>query len=238
MGGDLGDAYRQIVMGCCRPIYWFSLEADACIRNNGTVTFLRTPERLIGITAAHVLDEYDRVRTEELMRPQIGNVVVHDLDRRRIATNTRLDIATIDLSDVDPAKFGNDLWPLATWPPMPPEEGRGIMLGGYPGGDRRSIGPLETNWGLFTALGIARTVSDDQITWIVPRGEDVHVGPMELPLHHDLGGISGGPLIASFESAAGLMTYRLAGIVSEAQAQLEYVVARRIDGIRADGSLV
>jgi hypothetical protein len=239
LGGDLGNVYRQIIMGCCRPIYWFSLSAPgAPIRQNGTVTFLRTPDRMLGITAKHVVDGYEVAKDREAVRLQIGNAVVEDLSDRQIATNDRLDIATIDLADIALADFGNDLWPLETWPPMPPEEGRGIMLGGYPGRDRQPVRNMENSWGLFTAIGIARTVSHDQITWIVPREDDVHVGKIEeIPLNYDLGGISGGPLVTSFESRSGIVTHRLAGIVSEAHAALEYVVAKRIDGLRSDGTL-
>ncbi len=234
----MGGVFRQIIMGCCRPIYWFGVAPETEILSNGTITFLQTPAQLIGITAAHVLEGYVAAKAKQQVRVQIANAVVDDLEARRVATNANLDLATVDLTGIPLTNFGNDLWPLQSWPPMPPEEGCGIMLGGYPGQGRQPVRRLENVWGLFTALGIARTVSEDQITWIVPRDEDVHVGAIEkLPPHYDLGGISGGPLISSFESKAGFVTHRLAGIISEAQPALEYVVAKRVDGLKPDGAL-
>ena len=239
VGGSLGDVHRQILMGCCRPIYWFVLDPkDPKILDSGTVTLVRTPVLLLGITAAHVMEGYDVARLKGEMRLQIGNAVINDIDQRRIATSAELDIATLDLTGLNLETIGNEVSPLSSWPPLPPSEGGGITLGGYPGQDRRPVARLENTWGLFTAMGIARSVSHDQITWIIPR-EDEFVVPARhpLPLNYELGGISGGPLISSFESPAGIFSYRLAGIISEAQAQLEYVVAKRADLINADGSI-
>lgn len=237
IGGDLGDVWRQIIMGCCRPIYWFSVAQPTLILANGSVTFIRTPARLLGVTAAHVLEEMERASTRQPIRVQIANHIFNDWAARRIDADHRNDLATLDLSNIPLAHFGNDVVPLESWPPLPPVEGRAIAIGGYPGRDRRPVKLFENNWGLFTALGIARTVSDDQITWIVPPESDVNAGGVqELPPNYDLGGISGGPLIATFETRAGIATYRLSGIVSEAQATLEYVVAKRLDGLGPDGT--
>lgn len=232
LAGDLGDAYRQIIMRCCRPLYWYRLELDAPILANGTVTFVRTPERLLGVTAAHVLLNYLASKGEAATGVQLGTTRIDDLGDRIIRINEARDMATFDLEGFDLARIGGEpIVPLATWPPLPPQEGRGIMLGGFPGLDRQIAGPMEVDFGLFTALGIARRVTDDQITWMVDR--DHGVG--DLPPNYDLGGISGGPLISKFLSN-GIETYRLAGIVSEAQPQLEYVVAKRADILCPDGT--
>lgn len=235
MGGDLGDAYRQVIMGCCRPIFWFGLQPDAPIFDSGTVTFLQTPSLLLGVTAAHVFDGYTKAKCERRIRVQISNAVVDDLEDRLIDIDRKLDVATFDLSRLVLGDVGKGVSPLRSWPPVPPEEGRGIMLGGYPSKDREPVRHLESSWGLFTAIGIARTVSHDQITWIAPD-DGVLVGNPP-PRNQVLGGISGGPLIAAFESKGGLMTYRLAGVISEAQAALEYVIARRVDRLQPDGTL-
>ena len=57
----------------------------------------------------------------------------------------------------------------------------------------------------------------------------------ELQPNTDLGGISGGPVIAAIESPSFLISYRLGGIVSEASSELEKVFAKRADFIREDG---
>ena len=236
LAGDLGDAYRQILMRCCRPIYWYRLERNAPILANGTVTFVRTPERLLGVTAAHVLAGYLGSKVEAPTRVQLGAARIDDLEARIIEINEARDMATFDLEDFDLVQIGGEpIAPLESWPPLPPEENRGIMLGGFPGGDRQIIAPMEVDFGLFTALGTARRVTDDQVTWMVDRDNGVVEG--DLPPHYDLGGISGAPLISKF-FRNGIESYRLAAIISEAQPQLEYVVARRADVLRADGTFL
>ena len=57
VAGDLGDVYRGIVANCVAPLYWHSPTSDGQlhIHSNGTLTFVRTSECIIGVTAAHVL---------------------------------------------------------------------------------------------------------------------------------------------------------------------------------------
>jgi hypothetical protein len=74
------------------------------------------------------------------------------------------------------------------------------MLAGYPAVDRHQPKPMEVNWGLFTAIGLARRVIGEQITWVPERDQDCVIS--DLPPNHRLGGTSGGPLIAWFESLA------------------------------------
>jgi hypothetical protein len=94
---------------------------------------------------------------------------------------------------------------------------------------------MEGDWGLFTALGIARRVIRDQITWVAERSAGVST---DLPPNHRLAGISGGPLIGLFESASRLTHHTLSGIISEAHQELENVIARRADFIQDDGLIV
>ena len=69
------------------------------------------------------------------------------------------------------------------------------MLAGYPGAER-ILGNRSIDWGLFTCLGIARTVTTDQITWAAEREYEMPIqGIPSLPRNADLGGISGGPLL-------------------------------------------
>jgi hypothetical protein len=107
------------------------------------------------------------------------------------------------------------------------------MLAGYPGRNRIQEKPFEVEWGLFTALGIARRVTNIQITWRVERDW----GCGDLPVNYPLGGISGGPLIGWFETPNHLTEYVFCGIVSEANSELENVVCTRADYIGDDGSI-
>jgi hypothetical protein len=235
MSGDLGKAYREILSQCCAPIFWHRRKGKvAPILNNGTITFLQTPKRLLGVTAAHVVLEYQEV-CANAASPVHLQVMNASLDLELVALSKALDIATVAIDDRTISRVGKPIVPLSIWPPQPPQEGRGIMLAGYPATDRLMLKPMEANWGLFTALSIARRVIGDQITWTPEREQDGVI--TNLPSNHPLGGASGGPLIGWFESPSYLVHHVLSGIISEAHAGLENVIARRADFIRADGSI-
>jgi len=241
LAGDLGDVYLSILMGCCVPIYWFRLDKEnPKILYNGTVTLLKTPRKLLGVTAAHVLKKYELDRQEQKVRLQLMNEAFDDIIERVIAISDpdRLDIATFDIDEKLLSKIDKELNPLTSWPPQPPEEGRGIMLAGYPGFDRLEPKKLKANFGLFTAIGVARVVTNEQITWAADREYFLHIPKVrELPPNQDLGGISGGPLISWFETPNYVSYYKLSGIISQANATLENVVARRADYINDDGTI-
>ena len=40
LAGNLGDVYRQILFGCCVPIYWFSLDKENPISSNNSLIYL------------------------------------------------------------------------------------------------------------------------------------------------------------------------------------------------------
>jgi hypothetical protein len=237
LAGALGNFYRAILRACCAPIYWFDLEdTQARILNNCTLTFVQTPDRLIGITAAHVIRGYLSDYNTHKIALQVFDALVEYLDIIDISDEN--DIATISVDNELLDKIGKEIVPLTCWPPREPQEGRGIMLAGYPGVDRIVPEHLEVDWGLFTALGVARRVTETQITWLVERDHVVKADVIPtLPPHRTLGGISGGPLIAFFETSNFLSYYVIAAIVSQAHEGLEYVVAKRADCIRADGTI-
>ena len=247
MAGPLADACRDILKRCCIPIYWSRLDKkNPEILHNGTLTLLRTPTKLLGVTAAHVLKAYKTDFEKERIRLKLLNEVVEDLLSRVIDVSERLDLATIAIDERVLNKLGEAwaLTPLTDWPLQPPQEGRGIMLAGYPGIDRLQPDCFKINWGLFTAIGVARTVTDTQITWVVEREYQVENTKIRtLPPNYDLGGVSGGPLISWFETPSYVAHHRLSGIITEhpdyekSDFSIERLIAIREDVIREGGTI-
>jgi hypothetical protein len=245
LAGDLPDVYRDILKHCCIPIYWFRRDTENHeILHNGTLTLVKTPKRLLGITAAHVLRAYKGDIDRERVRLQLVDRVVDDLLERVIDVSDRLDLATVALDEKLLNSLGRPVTPLGVWPPRPPQEGRGIMLAGYPAIERLQPRSFEVNFGLFTVLGIARTVSNTQITWLVEREHSLEITKRgTLPSNYNLGGISGGPLISWFESQSYVTHYCLSGIVTEhpdyekSDFAVERLVATRADLIGDSGTI-
>jgi hypothetical protein len=237
IAGELGWQLRRMIAASCSPLYWYGDDGNGRSRilHNGTVTYVRGNDGIIGITACHVIDEY-LARGEGCLL-QIGNAA-YDLDL--IDKNRELDIASMVIPEAVIRSVGKDVMAVS----LPrhgdvPQEGRGIMLGGFPGLDRIETGKMQVAWGLFTAIGIARRVNERQITWVPDHEHNMEVeGIPDLPLNKELGGISGGPVIAWFEKAEGLLSYcSLAGIIVQANSDLELVVARRSEFIKSNGKL-
>ena len=106
MSGDLGKVYRKILMDCCAPFYWSRRNGnklDLC--SSGTLTIVRTSQRIIGVTARHVVQEYLNAREVCPVVLQVANAVVPELKVIDMSSQG-LDLATIELDEDSLAEFG------------------------------------------------------------------------------------------------------------------------------------
>ena len=235
--GVIGAPSRQFIASCCVPLFWFvGADPSRQILANGTVTMIRTPKGVLGLTADHVVEEGLAAFDSGGVCIQLADASAHDLRDRLIARSKELDLATFNMTGLIDRLGWPDKAPLTSWPPAPPQEGRGVMISGYPGIERQTRGKYAVSFGLFTALAVARTVTDDQISCLFEREYMVDTNDIAtMPPNTDLGGISGGPVITTLESGNHIVTFRLGGIVSEAHPGLEKVFAKRVDLIDANG---
>lgn len=239
MASGYGEEMGRLTVSYCVPIFWSpATPPHGEILHNGTLTLVRTPKRLLGITAEHVIAQARADSSNQALQIQMADAVVPDLLERVIASSAELDLATIDIDDSILRAMHWPVSPMSLWPPKPPAKDRGVMLAGFPAASREIKRGGGIAWGPFYALGIARQIESDQVTWLLSREHLVQrPGTAPLPERLDLGGISGGPYVALRENASGLAVPRLAGIVSQAQNDFEYVVAKRADYIFDDGTI-
>lgn len=244
MAGPLADVYRNILKKSCAPIFWYWADRkDRAIMHNGTVTFAQTPEGLLGITAGHVLRAYLADAQRCSITLQIWDAHITDMRDRIISLDDHLDIGTFRVDERLLKAIGKEIVPLGNWPPRPPQERRGIMLAGYPAVERKAESN-DVTFGLFTALVIARTVTDKQITWLIEPDAQLPAAKIPAPPpRYGLGGVSGGPLISWFESKSYIATYTLSGIITEHpdyeqnEFTVERVIAVRADVIQDSGRI-
>jgi len=223
---------------CSAPIYWFSIAGDrrGPVLNNGTIFFIDTGAGPFAVTARHVLEGYrEAIRAEPRTLCEIGGVGF-DLLSNLIAEDRNADIVTLRIDDDALTKIGRvpHVNPRA-WPPKPPEIGKGVFFGGYPG-RHRVEGPGVIQWGFAGGLDVATAVHEDHICVQFSREDWVSTAGLPPPaVGEPWGGISGAPLFAVVQN--GVVSWRLAGVVTEFGATLEILYASSFSQVGSDGSI-
>jgi hypothetical protein len=238
-GGPFGREMQNAILQYARPIYWPKALGRDPILSNGTTFFVDAGRGVFGVTAAHVYDGFVEV-ADRGVRCQIGSSnILFDLRERLISKGRRVDIATDRITAAEIATTGATILTGAqsTWPPKPPELDRGVLYGGFPGSDRRLLRPGHIEFGTFTALGVASSISERDISSQVERENLVATMGLEVaPEGYDLGGLSGGPMLTVVQSQ--VVSWRLAGVVYRCSRAIgEIVVAARADFISPDGAV-
>lgn len=253
MGAGLGRAELETVTSFAAPLFWVIRDADKepSVRN-GTAFFLDAGHGVFGVTAAHVIAKFQEHnaagRTAEL---QIGNGEPVDLagENAVIAIDHEIDIATFKFSATEVAKLEKFVLTGSqpVWPPSPPMRDRAVTYSGYPGVERRWVGPDLIEFGATPGGGIATSISELNISTQIDREKWLDMLGLGLPAeNYHFGGISGGPMLKIVEHKQ-LRTWALAGVIiqgpntcaeeCEAIAGFEVIRARRAHFILPDGSL-
>lgn len=211
-------------------------ETDPPIARNGSASLIRTPERILGITAAHVVDGYIAEKQScSRIEATLGGLQF-DLEERVIACCRTLDIATFAVDERELLRIGFNVLEGA-WPPITPMAGDFIVFAGWPGCERH-ITPDIVTGGAWT--GIARAqVSGDIITIDIDHSQGLLSpvpGVPPPPPNYEVGGISGGPLMTILPRDRGF-DWRLGGVMIQGTAAWDIVRAVRADAIAADGSI-
>jgi hypothetical protein len=219
----------------CAAFWWHS--PDVGIMHSGTVCFVDTRERVLGITADHVYRQYlkDRERDQEFIC-QFGNLTIRP-ERRVIDRNSKHDLVTFDL----PELAGGDRTyrpPVGTsWPAKRLVEGNWTLHGGYPAKLRATtettaefdFESIFAQVHQVTPRNVIMEVDYADMFWPdAPEGREVNTDPA---------GKSGGPVYWVDETQE--MTYlTLVGFIIEYHENYSTMLARHADLIRPDGSIV
>jgi len=248
----LGKAELEFAAKLVAPLFWGVRAADRkhSLRN-GTAFFLDAGEGPFGVTAHHVIAEYQEQRAAgAVVGLQLSDLQI-DFEGRHsiIATHEALDIATFRVSREEIESINKTVLTghQSEWPPFPPQQGRGIYFAGFPGCERVHLTRSDISFGVASGGGIASSVSDIDISMQIERGHLIPVLGEGLPPENvNFGGISGGPMLTVTERR-GLRGWSLGGVIyqgpstsadpNEAIVGLEIIRARRAHFIRPDGTL-
>ena len=230
-------ALRSIVKSACVPFWWHGVDTEGKYRihHNGTVCFLQTGKRLIGVTARHVFDHF---RTAKVAQPdircQFGGIVIEP-ESRLIAESTVLDLATFDVSEVILAAAGASAHESVTWPTREALVREVLLYGGYPGAlrvEHETTADIPFQWFAGTPISVTSENLKLYIEW----------GNFHQPLEGqsidnvDMGGFSGGPVFR-LVPAPPVERLDLVAFIYEWQPSLSLLLARPAHYIAVDGQL-
>jgi hypothetical protein len=168
---------------------------------------------------------------------QIGNVLFAP-EPRLIDRDSSLDVATFRIDEHEVAADGKVVHKPdpATWPPKPPEIGKGTFFAGFPREYRSQNGPRTFEWGSYFGVAVATSVTDQYIAYQFDRSEMVDIFGTGLPPEKQwLGGLSGAPLWTLVQT--NIFSWRLGGVIYQYNSEFELLYARRSDCIARDGRL-
>ena len=208
--------------------------------NNGTISLVDLGKGVLGITCHHVIAEYRaRRRSFDDVVFQIGNVELDPVDQL-IDENTRIDLATIRLTDnqvkaiTSEGKIGSCVFQPKSWPSPSPKEGDYVAFGGFPGSLRTLVSFDELDFPSWSSGGsLVSSVSEFQFVsaferkfWVSSFGAKHH---MDL---RALGGMSGGPAFVN----RGLH-WHFVGIVSQYHENYDAMFFASVRAVRPDGTI-
>lgn len=237
LAGGYGEQLLQSAAHYVAPIFWGDPSSDesGSIENNGSIFFLECGGPEFAVTCDHVIENWIGAKRENpSLRCQLMDLPF-DPESRIIDRDPNLDLATLEISEGEVQSLDKWIYRRAQdrWPPDPPEEGKGVFFAGFPGIYRSILDDGSIEFGIYTGLGVATSVSEEKIVYQYEREHFVDVLGHGIPPEHEwLGGLSGAPLwtVTSFG-------WRLAGVIYQWSTDYEFLYARRAHFIQPDGQI-
>lgn len=228
---------RALAQLSAAPIFWFddSSASNDAILHNGTVVFVDVGNCVVGITAAHVLEQYraDKKSYASLMC-QLGGVRFDPLDRL-ISIDSSLDLATFSVPEIIVTASGRVVHRPLRWPPSNLQPSDLVLFGGYPG-QLRIPRDREVEFAFVTLIGRVSQTSDTHGSIQLNLADSLWSPGERLSPGADLGGMSGGPVFIHRNEP--IETLELAGFIYQYQDSIEIVRVRHASHISTEGTVL
>jgi len=236
--GPLSGEILRLAASYVQPLFWLTGPTGTGPMRSATTFFVDAGQGVFGVTAGHVFDAYVAHKRDGGGACHVGmQGLTFDLETRLIDRGRAVDIATYRLRPAEVGRLGATIRHEPNWPPERPRPERGVFYAGYPAAGRKLVGERTIEWGLYGAAGISTSVSDESIVCQMDRDNLVEVLGLPIPeVGYDVGGLSGAPLFAFWESS--MVFWKLAGVIHEGGGVMfEHVRATHADRIRIDGTI-
>ena len=230
----------------CTPIYWHDRRQPFPKDVQGaSCFFLRFEERVVGITADHVVDAYYAARAQTPALVCQVRLAPFDLDAALIDRDRGLDLATFAVSENEVSTI--DAVPIdcrGNWPPPTPVRMRAASLAGFPEIMRIVRPDRSAEFKAYGALPTVEDVTDSQIIFTYDPERDAALHAPKPPLGFNLSGCSGGPVLMH-GMRNGLHRWFPVGLIIRGPrdvgkgeiASFDIIRARRIHCLKPDGTL-
>lgn len=244
------NAFRETIytagLKFCRPIYWHDNAKPFPKEVTGaSCFFIRFSTIYVGVTAAHVVREYQRAKAITPTLVCQLYLMPFNLEGALIDIDDAIDIATFSISECEIQATSTVPFDVAlSWPPQEVvKQGAAVQLVGYPE-NIRAINSIDRSaifqaWG---ALDFVEDFNDSEILMVYDPKRSIGA-PTPPPLGYNMSGCSGGPAIIH-ETRAGLHRWHPVGLIvagpksSEgATAEFDMIRIRRIDCIEPTGQI-
>lgn len=233
--------YSNMAMNMCVPFWWsHGPQGGAQVRLNGTLCYVSTGTRRIGITADHVYAGYlaDKAAYDAI-ECQFGGSTINPEDRL-IARSARWDLATFDVPEVFVNASVREVYyhNALQWPPNPIQPREVTLHGGFPQVLRNPrTGEVDFPFQWFATR--VNEANDERIA-LDPNIPNMHwPGHEGEQINDQFHGQSGGPVYrvidAKPERGEVVDRLELVGIIYNRV--MELVLARPAGLINADGTI-
>lgn len=244
----LGTTLINLAVSYTAPLCWLIPEEGGSkfrVRN-GSAFFLDAGEGPFGVTAAHVIEDYKQDKKKHQVEEVKLLNIPFDIENKNriISIDEKIDLATFEITSEEIELMDKTI--MTAWPPIPPQQDRGVFLTGFPSVETISPSTAVFGFGAHTIIGVASSISEKDISIQIEREQILDILGLGLPTeNYNFGGMSGGPVLALIDRT--IQSWVLAGVVYEgpnissdrnnAISNFEIIKARRAHFILPNGKL-
>ncbi len=228
---------RAYVKSHCAPIWWE--QGRQVVVNSGSMSVIRTPEKLFGITNCHVLMTYEKHKAEKPdIFCQLGSAPFDPI-ANQMSRSEHWDLATFTIPEQTLQHMNYRVWTPREWPPTPISLDDTLVYGGYPE-ERRTV-PPGVNPKALTAefvsfLGRPNSCTAEDVSFQIDRQNMTWLPNVDNPLaeNANLSGMSGGPCFRLIPAEDRI---ELSAFIHEGRWDIGVIFARQGCLITASGEL-
>ena len=227
---------EEMAKSLTAPFWWHDSRrppGDQFLKG-GTICFVDTGKRLLGVTAAHVhTGGMAALKGSPYIGCQIGG---HSFDPERslLAIDEQLDLAVYSLSEIQVSAALAHIHHAPVWPPKV-DDNDAHIVGGWLW-SLKEEGEGETTHSFLHVIARLSSHSETKLGIVIAMSTSVAWGRNDLPRGTNLGGMSGGPVYRVSET--GLFQLTLVGIVYEFQPSFGITLARPLSLIDDLGRII